>query len=75
MVGYDTGSATAAFMWDPVNGTQLLNNVVPNGWNITEAVTINDSGTILALGTKGVYNGYVLLEPAPEPSTLSLATA
>jgi hypothetical protein len=74
--GVLTLGGSVGFIFDPVNGTQLLNNLVPAGWNITNALYINNSGTILAQGTNGSYNGYVLLEPvqiAPEPSTLLLA--
>jgi hypothetical protein len=59
-----------AFLWDPVNGLQLLNNLVPAGWNITGVYGINDSGSIVGYGSyKGGMPGDVLLSVAtPQPS-------
>jgi hypothetical protein len=42
------GQSTSAFLWDSVNGTRLLNSLVPSGWNITKATGINNSGQIAA---------------------------
>ena len=60
-----------AWVWDTVNGTRLLSSLVPSPWNIVDAVSISNSGTILAYGTctgttcpsSGNYSGYVLLVP------------
>lgn len=73
VVGYGYGGATdVGFIWSPTTGTQILNNLVPSNWTITQALYINNSGTILAQGTNGTYTGYVLLTPTPEPSAFWL---
>jgi hypothetical protein len=52
-------------IWDSVHGTQLLNNFVPPGWNIRQAISINNLGQIFAQAS---YNDgateYVLLTPS-----------
>ena len=63
---------TQAFLWDPVNGLQPLNNLVPPGWNITAAYGINNRGSIVAYGSyQGGTPGSVLLTlvPAPVPAS------
>lgn len=74
IVGSVTGASDAGFIWSPTAGTQLLNGLVPSNWTISEALYINNSGTILAEGNNGTYYGYVLLTPTPEPSTFWLTT-
>jgi PEP-CTERM motif len=67
-----TGGYTP-WIWDPVNGTQLLNDVVPAGWTITQALDINNRGDILVKGNSGGADEYLLLEaPVPEPATWCL---
>jgi hypothetical protein len=44
----------AGWIWNAANGTQLLNNLVPSGWNISNAISISNNGIILAQGS---YNG------------------
>jgi hypothetical protein len=71
----------AGWIWDPVNGTQLLTGLVLNGWNIIAVDGINDLGQILAEGqftdpNTGVQsaNTVVLLTPVatPEPGTFAM---
>ncbi len=39
------------WIWDATNGTRLLTNLVPAGWNIEYATSINNTGVILAYGS------------------------
>jgi hypothetical protein len=41
----------AGGFWDIVNGTRLLNSLVPAGWNTTNALSVSNSGLILAQGS------------------------
>jgi probable HAF family extracellular repeat protein len=76
VVGYsDDASDTnqVGFVYD--TSMHNLNNLVPAGWNITEAYAINDSGQIAATGSfqGGTVDGLVLTPiPVPEPSALAL---
>jgi hypothetical protein len=36
------------WIWDSADGTVLLNNLVPTGWNVSNAISISDNGHILA---------------------------
>jgi hypothetical protein len=75
-------SDVGGWIWDASNGTQLLNTIVPSGWNISNAVSIsNDGQLILAYGS---YDGgdeeFVELSApnataTPEPGTILLACA
>jgi hypothetical protein len=70
-LGVVVGSGVSgAWIWDAVNGTRKLNDLLPAGSNFGEVDGINDSGQILARGP----NGYFLLSPitAPEPTTWAL---
>lgn len=70
VVGY---SDAGGWIWDASDGTQLLNNLVPAGWDVAEALSISDNGLILAQASfDGGPLEYVELDPAPEPRTYSL---
>lgn len=65
VVGYGGGGG---WIWNPVNGVRLLNSLVPRGWNIMNAISISDSGLILALGSlNGAAIEYVELVPRRAP--------
>lgn len=71
-------SNAGGWIWDPVNGTRLLNALVPPGWNVTSGVSISDRGLILAQASyQGGASQYVELTAAvattATPSTLGLA--
>jgi hypothetical protein len=68
------GAGTAGWIWDAADGTRLLNLFVPAGWNITDAISISNSGLILAQGSfDGGASEYVELSPeAPEPASAVL---
>lgn len=54
-----------AWIWDATNGTRLLKNCVPTGWNIFNAISISNNGLILAQGSlNGGTVQYVELVPA-----------
>jgi hypothetical protein len=72
------------FIWDPVNGTQLVSSLLPPGWTILGADGINDSGQIIAYGSltapgspSASFTGPIILTPlaTPEPGTLSMMFA
>jgi hypothetical protein len=71
-------SDAGGWIWDAANGTRLLNGLVPTGWNVTNGVSISNSGLILAQASyQGGASQYVELVPAglpgtPAPSTLVL---
>jgi hypothetical protein len=69
--GAVVGSAdNGGWIWDATNGTRLLSNLVPTGWNITEGISISASGLILAQGSlNGGPSQYIELVPAPPPGT------
>lgn len=73
VVGY---GPLGGWIWDPINGTILLNALVSTGWDVWSASAINNNGVILASGT---YNNGPLeffeLVPVPEPATGVLAAA
>lgn len=76
-VGYSTAGG---WIWTASTGTQLLNTMVPAGWNITIANGISQNGRILAYGTyRGGSNQYVELIPmipaTPAPRTGFLVIA
>ncbi|HLF13577.1 MAG TPA: T9SS type A sorting domain-containing protein [Bacteroidota bacterium] len=57
------GQQPHAFMWDTVNGTRDLNNLIPSdsGWLLIRANAINDSGQIVGMGLhNGQYRGFLL---------------
>jgi hypothetical protein len=81
VVGSSSYGTQVGWIWDASDGTQLLNNLVPSGWVISNAISISDSGLILAQGSfDGGATEYVELSPAassstPEPGTCLLAGA
>ena len=66
------GSDAGGWIWTASNGTQLLNTFVPSGWTISDAISISNSGLILAQGSfDGGATEYVELSSAassPEPA-------
>jgi Putative binding domain, N-terminal len=69
------------WIWDASDGTVLLNALVPVGWNVTDAVSISNTGLILAQAS---YNGgasqYVELSPSGcvfslNPPSISFGTS
>jgi hypothetical protein len=60
-----------AWVWDANDGTRLLTSLVPPPWTVTNAISISNSGMILAYGSctgancpsSGNYSGYILLLP------------
>jgi len=75
VVGY---SDLGGWIWDANNGTRLLNSLVPDGWNVTSAISISNNGLVLAQATyQDGASQYVELiptgiSPTPAPSTLVL---
>jgi len=51
------------FIWDSTNGTQILNNLVPAGWTINNAISINNGGQIAARASFGGVASNVILTP------------
>jgi hypothetical protein len=69
LVGLATGPSPtftqSAWIWDPAHGTLPMNTLVPAGWNILNAVSISDTGLILALATfNGGADQWVELSPS-----------
>ena len=67
-----------AFAWDSVGGIRDLNSLLDGsgvGWELTHAYDINDSGQICGMGLIGGNCRAYLLNPVPEPSTISLLFA
>ena len=71
-------SAPGGWIWDATDGTQLLTSLVPTGWTVTSAISVSDTGLILAQGK--FNNGatqYLELSPnvssaTPEPGAIGL---
>jgi hypothetical protein len=65
--GIVVGTASYAFVWDPVNGTRDLNKMVDvtPGLGLEDAIAINGLGQILAI--RWDY-GFCVLTPSPVPS-------
>ena len=75
VVGY---SNVGGWIWDASDGTQLLNNLVPTGWNIDNGISISDSGLILATGTNdggSEENLELQIVTTPEPGAYFLTGA
>jgi hypothetical protein len=73
---FDASSTAYGWVWDPLNGTRLLSTLVPAGWNIQDALAINNSGEIVALASfMGAPSESIVLIPVPEPSTISMMLA
>jgi hypothetical protein len=70
-----------AMLWDPVLGEVDLNELsaIPDGWQLTEAVGINDAGQIVGNGWfNGLSQGFVLtpdvqVVPLPPSAVLFIA--
>jgi hypothetical protein len=61
------------WIWDPQNGPQLLDDLVPgDGFIANGPAIINNEGQILDQIQSRSFNGYVLLTPTPEPSSVGL---
>jgi hypothetical protein len=68
-------SDAGGWIWDAVNGTRLVNGLVPAGWNVTNALSISNSGLILAQGAlNGGASQYVELVPVVPPATPAPST-
>jgi hypothetical protein len=67
-----TGTNTSGWIWDAAQGTISLSNLVPSGWSILNAVSISNTGLILAQAS---YNGGPTLwvELTSTPSTCSFS--
>jgi probable HAF family extracellular repeat protein len=75
IVGYSsTSNVAAGFIWWIDGGIHDINDMISTpGWHVSNLYRINDNGQIVGYGSlNGVGRG-VLLEPVPEPTTLSLA--
>jgi probable HAF family extracellular repeat protein len=70
------GLETAPFLWD--SGTMVdLNSLLPpaSGWVLTRAISIDDAGEIIGIGTfNGTKSGFKLT-PVPEPAAIAGVTA
>lgn len=65
-------SGSEGWIYTPPIGTQLLNYLVPSGWDVTNALSISNSGLILAEATNSSlgFTGFVELTPTtPEPAS------
>jgi hypothetical protein len=77
--GFVVGSSdVGGWIWNPfTDTTQLLNTMVPPGWDITSALSISNNGIILAEGSlNGGRTEFVELGPQgtlPEPASFLLA--
>ncbi len=78
-LSYVVGSSdVGGWIWNPfTDTTQLLNTLVPPGWDITSALSISNNGIILAEGSlNGARTEFVELGPQgtlPEPASFLLA--
>lgn len=84
ILGYaldETWSQGAAFLWDKASGFVDLSTLIDplSGWNLAEALQINDLGQIAGTGWNGTDFHAVLLTPTatpvPLPATLPLVAA
>lgn len=75
VVGVAGGSlGDRAFLWDAVNGSRYLNDLVdPStpGWILTNANSINASGSIVGFGTFNGQTRAFRADPIPEPATMT----
>lgn len=65
-----------AIIWDPINETRLLNDLIDpkTGWFIEYAMDINNYGQIVGSGIINGKSHAILLIPIPEPNSLLLLT-
>ncbi len=84
ILGYawdETYSKSATFLWDKAGGFVDLGTLIDprSGWNLSDALEINDLGQIAATGWNGVDFHALLLtptaSPVPLPATLPLVAA
>jgi hypothetical protein len=70
VIGYaGVSGSLAGWIWDAINGTRILNTLVPSGWNVWTAISISDNGLILAQASyQGGASQYVELIPSRRPS-------
>ena len=80
----DTTAGYEAFIWDPVHGMQLLQNVLTengaslNGWTLNWAQSISDNGLTIAgggtdpAGHEEAWVATISSDSVPEPATLAL---
>jgi len=73
-------SDAGGWIWSSVNGTRLLNPLVPASWSIANAISISNNGLILAQASlNGGGLQYVELVPTtpatPAPGTWGLMVA
>src|SRR5580700_2869848 len=62
------------WIWDAINGSVPLNNLVPAGWYVYNAISISNNGHILALATfEGGPYQYVDLCPTGVPAAPTLS--
>ncbi|HWB98758.1 MAG TPA: IPT/TIG domain-containing protein [Bryobacteraceae bacterium] len=62
-------SDAGGWIWTASAGTQLLSSLVPAGWKFTNALSISNSGLILAIGSfQGGLSEYLELTPVGPPS-------
>jgi hypothetical protein len=67
VLGY-CSTGTGMWIWDSVNGTRLLQDLVPSGWSIETVSDMNDLGQILTSGHfAGGERQSFLLNPASGP--------
>jgi len=67
--GVDASGSYGGWIWYLADDSQALDGLVDFSWDITNAISINDKGQILAQTTNTIAGvpGYVLLDPAPGP--------
>lgn len=67
----NTSANSEGWLWNPSQSTRLLSTLVPAPWTVINAISIANSGMILAYGacsgatcpSSGNYSGYILLTP------------
>jgi probable HAF family extracellular repeat protein len=72
-----TQNGQTAFLWDEVNGTRDLNDLIDesaNEWVIIHANAINDSGQIIGWGRNpdGKMHAFIMTQAIPEPGAISI---
>lgn len=75
ITGSSVESGSPAFVLTPTGGmTRLDSRVFGTGWNLEDAVSINDAGQILATGSQTwISSGSYLLTPAPAGAEIEVA--
>jgi hypothetical protein len=64
-------SDLGGWIWDPVNGTRALSDLVPPEWQVVDGRSINNRGQIVAWthAQQTGFGGLAILDPVPEPAT------